>query len=285
MIILKSGIALILTFLMINNLFAQEKDQDWEEYVDWAWKGDFKPYFEFSYGYAEPMHKLFDGEFARIGAYEVKVGYSDISPHKGYILGMDERYLFGSYYKDEFNFIDDQLTGVTTEAKRFGFGNRLGFGYDIGPLGLLPYSQIQYVWTQFNPIDSTGISTEDSKIIDRYAGVFRFGHSGEAGVKVQLFNSLSVSAGYEFAVIYPRHIFWPWLGSHIIQSTALGMISVFSEDIVNSSPIIGPIMYFVLRNGVAYVMYQGYKDKMNWPFESETPVTMETLKISASITF
>jgi hypothetical protein len=231
------------------------------------------------------MHQLFESEFAPIGGYEVKIGYSDISTYKNYVLGIDERYLFGSYYKDEFNIVDDEVTGVKTEATRFGFGNRLGFGYDIGPINLLPYSNIQYVWTEFNPVDSTGIPEEDAQILNRYADAFRFGHSGEAGINVQLFNSLSVGAGYEFAVIYPRHIFWPWLGSHIIQSSALGMISVFSEDIVNSSSLLGPLMYFVLRNGVAYAMYQGYKDKMNWPFESETPVTVETFKLNASITF
>jgi len=141
------------------------------------------------------------------------------------------------------------------------------------------------VWTKFDPVDSTGISEEDRKILDRYAGAFRFGHSGEAGVKLQIAKTFGIVVGYEFAVVYPRHIFWPWLGSHIIQSTALGMISTFSEDIVNSSPIFGPVMYFLLKNGVMYAFYQGYKEKMNWPFDSETPLTIETFKIGASLTF
>lgn len=275
----------ILVFLLLAVTLQAQEEKDIGSYVDWAWKGEFKPYFEFSYGYAEPMHKLFESEFARNGSYEVKIGYSDISPFKKFILGMDERYLFGSYAKPDFNQIDSELTGVTTEATRFGFGNRLGFGYDIGGIQLLPYNQIQYVWTKFNPVDSTGISEEDRKILDRYAGTFRFGHSGEAGVKLQFAKTLAITAGYEFAVIYPRHIFWPWLGSHIIQDAALGIVSTFSEDIVNSSPLFGPLMYFLLKNGVAYAMYQGYKDKMNWPFDSETPVTMETFKIGASLTF
>jgi hypothetical protein len=198
---------------------------------------------------------------------------------------MDERYLFGSVLSLDYNYIDDDPPGVSSEGGRFGFGNRLGFGYDLGPLELLPYNQIQYNWTKFNPVDSTGISVEDGKILDRYAGAFRFGHSGEAGVKLQIAKSLGLVVGYEFAVIYPRHIFWPWLGSHIIQSTALGMVSVFSEDIVNSSPIFGPVMYFLLKNGVMYAFYQGYKEKMNWPFDSETPITIDTFKIGASLTF
>ncbi len=254
-------------------------------YVDWAWQGEFRPFFEVAYGYDEPGQKLFESELAKIGSWQVKAGYSDISPFKSYILGMDERYLFGSVHKPDYNHIDDQISGVTIEASRFGFGNRLGFGYDLGAIAILPYNQIQYVWTKINPLDSTGISAEDRRILDRYAGTFRFGHSGEAGVKIQIANSVGLIAAYEFAVIYPRHIFWPWLGSHIIQSTALGMVSVFSEDIVNASPLFGPLMYFLLKNGVMYALYQGYRDKMNWPFESETPMTLETFKIGASLTF
>jgi hypothetical protein len=62
-------------------------------------------------------------------------------------------------------------------------------------------------------------------------------------------------------------------------------VSVFSEDIIRSSKLLGPVMYFVLKNGLAYVFYTQLQDKMNWPFDSETPLTIEALKIGASITF
>lgn len=277
-------IFVVMFFTGIPGLFAQE-NPGMDDVVKWAWKGDFHPYIEVSYGYLEPMHEKFSGEFAPIGSFQAKLGYSDISPYKKHVLSMDERYLFFSLAQGNYNYIDDELTGVETEAMNFGFGNRLGFGYDIGPVSLLPYSQFQYVWTEFNPVNTTGVSEANIDILNRYADAFRFGHSGEAGVNIRLMKSVSVGAGYEFSVIYPRHIFWPWLGSQIIQSSALGMISVFSEDIVNSSPVIGPIMYFVLKNAVAYGMYQGYKTKMNWPFASETPLTTEAFKLNASLTF
>jgi hypothetical protein len=277
----------IFCFICVSafSVYAQKYSKDADSYVDWAWEGEFKPYFEFTYGYAQPMQKLFSGTFAPIGQYEVKLGYSDINLFRSFILGMDERYVFGSYAKPDYNFVDEDVTGVTNEATRFGFGNRLGFGYDISAIQLLPYNNIQYVWTKVNPIDSSDIERADRNILDRYSGVFRFGHSGEAGVKLQIAKSIGVIAGFEYAVVYPRHIFWPWLGSHIIQSTALGMVSVFSEDIVNSSPIFGPLMYFLLKNGVMYALYQGYRDKMNWPFNSETPLTFETYKLGVSLTF
>jgi hypothetical protein len=49
--------------------------------------------------------------------------------------------------------------------------------------------------------------------------------------------------------------------------------------------VLGPIMYFVLKNGISYVFYTQLQEKMNWPFNSETPLTIETIKIGASISF
>jgi hypothetical protein len=71
----------------------------------------------------------------------------------------------------------------------------------------------------------------------------------------------------------------------MIIQTGLGMVSTFSDDIMKSSPLFGPIIYFVLKNGLAYAFYQGVKEKMNWPFDSETPMTMENIKFGISITF
>jgi len=59
----------------------------------------------------------------------------------------------------------------------------------------------------------------------------------------------------------------------------------FSEEIVNSSEVLGPIIYFVLRNGLAYAFFAAMKDKGNWPFSSEKPLAVESFRLSAMIAF
>ena len=105
-------------------------------------------------------------------------------------------------------------------------------------------------------------------------GTYRFGILMEGGIKFDLLKSLAATASYEFAVIYPRHIFWEWFASYTIMYTGIAAVSIFSEDIVNSSPLLGPLFYFFLKNGISYAFYQGMKEKMNWPFTSETPLTL-----------
>jgi hypothetical protein len=295
MIILKRALFIlaILQIILSFSLFAQDIDttdssqEKFVESVEWAWGAgkDFSPFLEATYGYGSPQHMLFTLEFQNIGLAELKLGYSRIDPYKGLVSDLDERYLFGSQVSTDLNYLDNILEGVETKMKRFGFGNRLGFGYDVGIMALLFYHQAAFVWTQVQS-DTTQITNqEDIDILNRYEGTYRFGISMEGGIKFDLLKSLAATASYEFAVIYPRHIFWEWFASYTIMYTGIATVSVFSEDIVNSSPFFGPLFYFILKNGISYAFYQGMKDKMNWPFTSETPLTLETIKIGVSITF
>jgi hypothetical protein len=44
-------------------------------------------------------------------------------------------------------------------------------------------------------------------------------------------------------------------------------------------------MYFLLQNGVSYAFYSALRYDTHWPFPTEDPLTIETAKLGASITF
>ena len=263
-----------------------DQDPDGEVTAEWSLK-DFRPFIEGNYGLGIPRQKLFEGEFENYGLLDAKLGYSKISVYKEFVLEMDERYVFGSYSNKEQNYLDSEADPekVKTEMIRFGFGNRLGYGYKIGFISLLPYQQSQIAWSKVTSERPAGLSTADVNILDRYEGQYHFGLSTEGGVKIELFKSIAVTAGYEAAVIYPRFIFFPWLGGIIVETFIVGGVSFFAEDIVDNSNVLGPLFYAILRNGVAYGVYLGLKDEMYWPVNSETPLTHETFKFGLSFTF
>jgi hypothetical protein len=238
------------------------------------------------YGVGEPKHVNFTDTFAKFGLIEGRIGYSEIKKYRrGGIYELDERYVFGDYLSSDASFLKDKTGAVKSESYRFGVGNRLGFGYQVGGITLIPYNQNQFVWTKMVTTRPDNMMQEDIDILDRYEGAYRFGISSAAGAKLNIFRTVSVMAAYEFAVVYPRVIFWPWLGSFLIMQTGINAVSLFSENIVKSSPVFGPIMYFLLKNGIAYAFYTGVQNKMNWPFASEIPMTMESFKIGASLEF
>ena len=67
----------------------------------------------------------------------------------------------------------------------------------------------------------------------------------------------------------------------------IGYVSIdyFVNEVMDSTPAAAPIINFLLKNGFAYGVYLLEREKMNWPFETETPLTMETFKVGLTFTF
>ena len=248
--------------------------------------GRFSPFIEANYGFATPKFKGLDHSFNTLGIVELKLGFAALDSVRAALVSLDERYAFASYMGEDVRPSGGPEEGeVSSELTRFGFGNRLGYGYGGKGLKLEMYNQNSLNWTRVLPVEYDTMAPEVQSIFDRYENSFRFGQLMEAGVKVRLARKFTVSAGAEGAVILPRTIFWPWLGSAMIYSGAQGALQYFSEQIVNVSPVIGPALHFLLKTSVSLGYYMMLREDMNWPFDYETPMTVESFKLGASITF
>lgn len=258
----------------------------WDDLTHWNLR-DFHPFVEGNYGIGFLNHKRFDRDFENYGLLEVKLGYNHSVIHEDFVLFIDERYVMGSLSKKDQNWLDSEAdTGkVRTELLRFGFGNRSGYGYKLGFLSFLPFHQSQFSFTKLKTQRPIDLQPSDLEILERYGERYRFGLSTEGGIKLELFESVAFTGSYEAGVIYPRVIFFRWLAGLAIETAIVEGISHFARDIVDHSSTLGPIFYALLRNGAAYGIYVGWRDKMYWPINSETPLTYETLKFGISITF
>ncbi|MDX1700973.1 MAG: hypothetical protein R3250_10165 [Melioribacteraceae bacterium] len=272
-------------FLIYSNLsFSQLEGQD---YLNWAWGGKYSPYIEGTLGYGILNHSVLVGSFSNISTAELKLGYTELKNYKEYVQSLDERYLFTSYNSSNFLQFKDYKPGdINSTMWRFGIGNRLGFGYKIDAFSLIPYHQLQIVWTnvEWDSV-SSNLSNEDLNILIRYPGGVRFGSSTEAGFKFYIAKTISIYAGLEASLIFQRHKVLHWSANYMLQAISYGAVSFFAETIVNSSPFFGPIMYFVLKNAIGFAWYYAMSDEMYWPISSETPLTMQTVKLGASFTF
>jgi hypothetical protein len=168
---------------------------------------------------------------------------------------------------------------------RVGVGQRSGYGWEIGRQALIPYHQYAFNYMNVKFDNTASLTPEDTALVNRVMGKGRLGMSTEGGVTVELFSSLSASAGYEATVVYTRLVFPEWICSYLLLGSAVVVMSEYAEEIVGSSPVLGPILYFVLRNAVAYGFFYAFRSQMNWPFPSETPFMTQTFKIDVSLRF
>ena len=276
-------LSLFFLLIVLSTVHAVAGEEFWR--IEQYWSGPRKPMVDITYGTGSVRHRLFEGDINGVGALEVKLGYFKARAENLKVADLSDKYLFFNYSSGDLFGRAPDPAKVKTEISRFGFGGRGGFAYDFTSSYLYPYSQTSLQWAKMNTVRPAGISAADAAILDRYEGSFRFSASAEAGVAFGFAEVVAVRAGYEVTAMYPRHVFWPWVGSYGIAMIGMGAISHFGEDIVEASPAVGPIVYTLLRGGLAYGYYLLVRDNQYWPFKSETPMTTDGFKFGVTLTF
>ncbi|MBI9073699.1 MAG: hypothetical protein JEY94_19035 [Melioribacteraceae bacterium] len=276
-------------FIIILLIFVTSpvKGQNWNwdnDFEFWNWYED-RPTIEINYGLGKPDHKNIKTDFSEFGMVEVKLGYSSIDEYYDHIVNLEESFLFAGNYSQDIS-SDDKL-GIEADVWRFGFMRKDGIGYSVGEISLIPYSQFGIAWSRLKSKNFYNADLDENiaKTFDRYGDTFRFTTLAEAGIKLEVSNFAGINVGYEGTIIYPRYLVWKHLGSLAINAAATSALDNFVNEILDSSPYAAPIVNFLLKNGLSLAFFQLQKDKMNWPFKTEKPLSIETFKVGVEFNF
>lgn len=297
---MKYFISIILVIMLSAYTFPQTEEtkkdsaesawkwDDWDEFhkdmdfINVGFHGS--PAIVLGYGISGLSLNQFKGEFADPNMVELKLGYIK---EKNYINTEDIiKYNFNYLYLSNIStdLGNSNSEGLSNNTWRFGAGNAKGYGYKIGKGGITPYYSAALTWSRLDLKDQT-ITTDQRQLLSSFDDTFRFGTNWEGGIKFKVIPMLTIDAGYERAVIFPRHLFWKWLGSAAIETAGQWMVDGFVKEIMKSSPYAGPVMSFVLKNALSYGMYELRQDKMNWPFKSAAPLAYDQFKFGFSVNF
>ncbi|HEX3072137.1 MAG TPA: hypothetical protein VHP30_00865 [Ignavibacteriales bacterium] len=254
-------------------------DEDWD---DWD---NGSPYIEFSYGTTKMDLRKSSAEFTDPGYVSLKLGYADFSRDENHLAHLEAGYVEAANISTEIN-SGKAGTKLNSDLWRFGIGAKDALGYHWGEFAVMPYTSGSINWSRFKIKDFVkpveGVITDH---IENFHEQVRFGMLSEGGISIQPSSLVSVNIGYEKAIVMPGVLFWKFLGSAGIEVAGIGLLDEFIEEIEESSPMAAPIANFILKSGFSYAMYQLRKDKMNWPFTSETPLTYDTFKFGVTFTF
>jgi len=265
---------------------------DWEDWtIDWGFKKN-KPAISLQYGITELKRDDVSSPFVKPALVEIKLGYvRDKSAwNTDYIVNHTYKFI---YLSNESNKLAgkerEAVTEIETEMWRFGFGKLSGYGYKIGECAaIIPYHGYTFNWSRINfdyPNLQTFAADPDYSKLNRYDDSFRFGTSNEAGIRIKPIENLILDAGYERSIVFERHLFWKWAGSAIIEAAAQGLLDGFIDEVFESSPAAGPVVNFLLKNALAYGIYELRQEKMNWPFKSAAPISYDQFKFGVTVVF
>ncbi len=298
----KISLLIIFLFSLFIITFAQNDNDKSGNYVDEFLNIDVmnfvyksRPMIEVNYGIGYPGHKGLVSDFSAVGSWDLKLGKSERIVFKGILLDINERYLFASYFNSNQQGYFDTEGETLSEAIRFGFGSRDGIGYGGSFLSVTPYVSQDFVWTKLSSYsigDSiANIPSElaaDENILNDYYGTFRFGDKSSYGVKLEFASLIQINAFYETSIVYRRHLFWYWAGSFAVSQIGYNILARFTDEIIDNSPVLGPIVNFALKAGYLFGYYYLRKDNMNWPFNpngNEIPLTYDTINIGFTMVF
>jgi len=281
------GFTLIISSLSFTQSNSQSNLQLFPENYDFGvglWNTIAENFVEVSYGFGNLSHKKIKENFNNVSLSEIKIGRRFTGPAGNYkILSFNDSYLFSSYVT--YNTItNENSTKINAELWRFGLGYRKGFGYNFAGSILFLHNQFGFIWNKssFN-FNQFNLSENSQTTLKKYDDI-RFGTINSGGIDFKLMSFLGVGALYETTVIFPRHLFWKQAASFFIELFSQTGIDYFTEGVLlKSVPRITPIFYFLLKNGLSYFFYTLKQDKMNWPFNTETPLTTQAIKFNLNI--
>ena len=289
--------AFLIFFIITSSLIAQDDKSSTTKYID-SNVLDFiyrsSPMIEVNYGLGIPKHEDVIGEFANIGNWDIKLGKSDQKNFNNILIDLTERYVFGGYLSSTQQDYSSNEGKILTDSYRFGFGSRDGVGYGGSFLSFIPYISQDFVWTELKDYvnetnaDSIEVIEHDDEILNNYYGAIRFGDKASYGLKVELIGTLQANAYYETSVVYRRYLFWYWSGSFIVSQVCYNILGYFTDELIEGSPVLGPIFSFALKAAYQYGYYLLRKENMNWPFNidgEEVPLTFETVNVGISFVF
>jgi len=260
-----------------------DNSKSWEkDYKNW--EGNFftlsnDPTLSFNYGISKASIKNLKNTFAKPNLAEIRVGFSEIRGIQDFLVRYKYEYLELTNISTQLN--NKTTTDLKSDLWRISAGWSKGYGYKIGDITISLYNTTALNWSRLNMFTQAS-NKSDSSYINYFDKSVRFGTSAEGGMAIRIIPQLSLTAGYEKSAIFPRHMFWKWAGSAILESIVGSSIDKFVQKIIESSPAAGPIVSFVLKSGIEYGLYELRKEKMNWPFKSAAPLSYDQFKFGLS---
>jgi hypothetical protein len=279
----------ILGLVSVIYTHPQNKDTTKDNISSWIYeycyvKGfqyDFSgnPTIAVNYGLSKVGIENFDESFQNPALLEVKLGYTH--ENNNFMRTNIIDYSFNYFYtgNTSVNLTNNSSggAGLKTDLWRFGFGNSSGYGYNLGAVAIIPYHNCSFEWSRLR-MEDTPLNAIDESTTDLFNQTFRAGNSEAGGIMFQFLPGISIDAGYERSVIFPRFMFWKWAGGALIEVAGQSVINSFLSDIFDSSPYAAPVLNFLLKNALSYGLFQLRHNEMNWPFNTAEPLAYDQFK-------
>ena len=290
----------LICLLFVGAAFAQEGDSTGthSRHHHWYhWRDDFnffhegfhgRPTLSFLYGFSNMSLKDAQRTYADPELMELKIGFTSKRStwDDDNIFDYNYKYLQISYFSTELANTPSN-PDVQSKMWRLGLGKASGYGYNFGGFNLVPYHASELTWSRVEMLQDKVMTFAALPLsgLEDYDQTIRFGTSAEGGLMFTFADHYTIEAGYERSIIFRRHLFGKWVMSAIIEDATQSLLDGFIDEVLDYSPKAAPIVNFLLKNALSYGIYELRQSKMNWPFNTEPPLSYDQFKFGVTIVF
>jgi hypothetical protein len=280
----KFSLSLLIIFLLtFVNSFSQVNSL-----ADKKFRFFEKPYIELNNGISRLSIDGFKPNFSNAGIVELKLGSATQykSRYGKDVLKYLNSYISIGKVSSSLDYTNKPAGTLPFDMWRFTAGKKEGYGLKLGSTSLTPFTSSSLTWNYLDMRNFPDASmSEDNTALLNFNKATRFGTQAEGGLIFNITPMISIQANYERQAIFPRTLFWKYIGSAIIEEGGMQLLDDFVGRILKNEPVAGVIVNFVLKNAYSYGIYELRKSKMNWPFNTEAPLMHESFKFGVSFTF
>jgi hypothetical protein len=271
----------VFTFTFLNSFSQDYKKNNKFRFFE-------KPYIELDNGISKFSIDGFNSKFSNAGTFELKLGSATQykSRYGKDVLKYLNSYLFIGKISSSLDYTTKTPGSLPFDMWRFGAGKKEGYGIKMGSTSITPYTSNALTWNYLDVRNFPDASQEaDIFTLGKFNKATRFGTQAEGGLIFNISPMISIQANYERQAIFPRTLFWKYLGSAFIEEGGMQLLDDFIGRVLKNEPVAGVIVNFVLKNAYSYGLYELRKTKMNWPFGTEAPLFHEAVNFGISFTF
>lgn len=181
-------------------------------------------------------------------------------------------------------------TRVAVEGWRFGFHLASGHRFAApSHSGLYLLHSGGWTWSY---IRSGSSPTGDSALIARAEAEVEsyrrshFGANTAATIGYSIAGIVSVEASYQRVLLYKNHVFFPWLGSLLIEGIAQSLLGASLWEAEQRNPPAAAIATLILRSALSWGIYELRRTSgQHFPFGGNTPMFWDEFRIGMGLQF
>ncbi len=166
------------------------------------------------------------------------------------------------------------------DSWRFGMGWQNGYGYNFNKFKVYLIHRGTFDWTNLK----LNFPTNEANM-NKLEGNLRFGTSFASGIMISIAEPFNLGFYYEKSQIQPRYTFLNQIVSWGLENALQRAPDIFEEELVKEFQNYYPILYFIYKSSVSYLLYELRENNMNFPINSSNPLVIESFKVDLRFIF